>query len=259
MPRNPKTPVDYVQKPRQRAREKLEIILEILGKFHHSTRELLLKRLGLATHSHHNYFKTLENKNIIRRVEAYSIRNRFVYMLTPLGKSLAAERLPDQVLEYNSDPSKINHSTLRHDLAVQKAVIERLDDYDSFTSERYLPNFVLSVSTKKPDACLEKNGLKTMLEIEITPKQEGRVFRNLISHAEAMLKQYYHKVVYIFPSATVAANYKAIFDKPFWPYYEQNERGRWTRQDRDFRLDDHPDLLRDCFEFRVEKTLLDDI
>lgn len=259
MPRNPKSPVEYTSQPRQRAKEKLEIVLEMLVLFHYSTRGLLLQRLGLATHSHHNYFKMLEDRGLIRKVETYSSRSKFVYLLTPIGKELAAEKLVDKLLDkvihYITDVARINHSNLRHDLAVQKAVIERLHDFDSFTPEKFLTNLPV-VDKKKPDACLEKNGIKTMLEVELTPKNDRRIFRAFSSHAEALLKHFYHKVVYIFPSQTLANYYKTRFDQAMWPCFEQNERGRWERQDKSIYPDEHP-TLRACFEFIAEPTLLD--
>jgi DNA-binding MarR family transcriptional regulator len=255
MPRNPKNPKDYTTEPRQRYEDKLDKILELLVQFHHSTRHLLLLRLGLATHSHHTYFKKLEKKGILRRAETFTIRSRTVFMLTPLGKELAAEKMIDNVINYTTDASKINHSSLRHDLAVQKAVITRLHEYDKFMSEKFLPNIKLK-DKKKPDAFLEKNKSITALEVELTAKSDQRIFRALNSHAQALLNQHYQQVLYIFPSNTLKNYYQERFNQQSWPVYQQNEHGFWIRHSNDFFPEKHPSLCEN-FKFIYEKTLLD--
>jgi predicted transcriptional regulator len=256
MQRNPKNPRAYNNEPRKRASEKITTILDMLVQFHHSTRELLLLRLGLNINSHHAYFKNLENKGIIRRVAVFSIKSRFVYMLTPLGKEMAAEKMLDNVINYSIDITKINHSSLRHDLAVQKAVIERLKEYDKFTAEKYLPNLIF-FDKKKPDACLEKNDEKTMFEIELTAKSDQRIFRAFTSHAQALINLNYHKVKYIFQSETLKNYYLERFNQEFWPIYQQNQRGIWVKQG-DLNPNNHENL-RDCFDFIADTSLLKNI
>lgn len=256
MPRNPKNPKDYTAEPRQRADEKLNIVLDMLIQFHHSTRELLLQRLGLATHSHHTYFKTLEKKGFIRRVDVFSIKNRFVYMLTPLGKELAAEKTLTEAIHYQTDISKINHSSLRHDLAVQKFIVSQLSHYEKFTSERFLPDLGLS-NKKKPDACLEKDNFKTMLEVELTAKSDQRIYRAFHSHAEALIAGTYQKVLYVFPSSTIKNYYLTRFKQPSWPCYLQNQRGAWLKHD-DF-YPEHHSCVQDGFEFISDESLIEDI
>jgi DNA-binding MarR family transcriptional regulator len=257
MARNPKNPKEYISNSRGRFNEKLKIVLELLLQFHFSTRELILERLGLATHSHHDYFKGLEKKGILRRTDVYSLRTRFIYILTPAGKELAYTLLTDSPIQYSTDINKVNHTTLRHDLAVQKSVICRLKDYDSYASEKNL-GVLLEGSNKLPDACLIKNAEKTMLEVELTPKNDKRIFRALVAHAESLIKNQYQKVIYIFPTKTLRDYYYQRFTQTAWPTYLQDEKGLWVRQPRDLLPDSHP-LLRSQFEFLYDLTVTNDI
>lgn len=256
MPRNPKHPQEYVANPRDRADEKLSALLKFLAQLHHSTRKLMLRYLGLATHSHHTYFKKLVERGILQRVRVYSINCRHVYMLTALGRELAAESMPEYALNYSINPNSINYSGLRHDLAIQKAIIDRRLDCDEFVAEKYLPNLELS-EKKLPDACLIKDEQKTMLEIELTPKNNKLIFRAFNAHAEALLDKKYQQVLYIFPSAQLCKYYQKRFNQPKWPFYKQNQRGLWVKQDdSEFVADDHTNL-RQQFSFIYENDLAD--
>lgn len=256
MPRNPKNPKEYVRNSRSRSNEKLELLLEMLFKFHVSTKELILRRMGLATNSHYNYFRKIEQQDLIKKVPVYSIRSKHVYMLTNLGKQIAYEKL-NEAAEYSTDPNKINHSFLRHDLAVQKAVIDRLSPNTKFTSERHLPKLSLG-EKKKPDACLEDEGKKTVLEVELTPKSDVRIYRAFTALADAILNNHYQEVIYIFPTDAIKKYYLERFNKILWPTYHQNEKGLWVSHGANFAPDEHGDL-RAKFIFVADNHLLEDI
>lgn len=252
MPRNPINPRQYTENPKSRAEEKLKVVLEMLIDFHYSTRELILAKLKLATNSHHRYFSSLEKKKIIRKVGAPSIRSNYVYMLTSYGVELANEKI-SILSPYQIDGNKINHSNLRHNLAIQRAVISMVDNYDVFIPERRLPHLNLN-DEKRPDGCLEKNGVRTMLEIELTAKTDQRIFRALVAHAKAINKNHYSKVIYIFPSLSLANYYTTRYQSTEWPTYTQNERGVWIRSEDSFKPDNFLGL-RNAFEFLTESDL----
>lgn len=252
MARNPKNPRLYTTAPRERAKEKLDLILKIMVDFHHSTRELLLQRLNLATHSHHRYFATLEEKGILKRIESPSIRSNFIYMLTHIGAELAAEKLAIAT-HYQLNGHKINHNNLRHDLAIQKAVITRINDYDDFIPEKFLPSLNIN-DEKRPDGCFLKDKEKTMLEVELTAKTDHRIYRAFISHAKAIIKKHYNNVLYVFPNKSIKKYYLERFNEKTWPCYHQNDRKNWVKEDEEFNSYNHINL-RKSFLFIVDEDL----
>jgi hypothetical protein len=254
MARNPKNPRLYTKDPRGRADEKLNIILKMLVDFHHSTKELMLQRLSLATDSHHQYFKKLEEKGILKKIEAPSIRNNFVYMLTAIGIELATERL-NLVVNYQLDGHKINHNNLRHDLAIQKIMISKIDEYDYFVPERFLSEINIS-NEKQPDGCFIKNNKKTVLEVELTAKTDRRIHKAFISHAKAVLRKDYENIIYVFSSTSTRNYYFDRFNEKIWKLYiYQNDKKSWIRDKENFTPDDYVGL-RNSFAFVVENDLI---
>lgn len=260
MRRNPINPKEYINTtPKERYIEKLNKILDLLLKFNFSTRKLMVLRLGLNINSHHDFFKKLEEKGIIRRIKVFSIQNKHIYILTSLGKSLSYERLNGKLIipENKVDYKKINHINLRHDLAVQKAVIQMSNQYNTFTSEKYMAPLKFN-SDKKPDAFLERTGERLMLEIELTAKSDRRIFTAFKAHAEALIDKQYDKVQYIFSSMTLKNYYQSRFSKTDWPFYKQNKNGIYTSDEKKFLPDDYNNL-REKFEFIANKSIVDDI
>ena len=252
MARNPKNPIDYIENPKERANEKLDLLLGWLIQFHHSTRQILLKRMQLATHSHHTYFQRLEKQGILQKVRVYSINSRYIYMLTNLGKQMAIEKT-GCIGNYSTDKNKLNHSGLRHNLSVQNSVIKYLAEYEEFKAEKYIKNLKFN-DKKKPDACLISSNLKAMLEVELTPKSDKRIFVALNAHLEALTESVYQKVIYVFPTKTLKNYYLDRFNQPSWPIYQQNERESWV-QKKDHSESDK--IFKEKFEFIYDETLLE--
>jgi hypothetical protein len=266
MARNPKNPRDYVSNPRNRFLEKINLIYEHFIQFDYSTRQLILARLNLKQDSHHYFFKNLEEKGILRRIDAYTIRCKYVYILSPIGKELAFEQFTNgnltSLTEFDQFHDKIstfriNHSNLRHHLAVQKTIIELLQDFDQFFSEKFTPTFPLdSGNSKKPDALLISRTKKVALEVELTAKNDKRLFSALSSHAEAISKNFYDEVLYIFPSQTLMNHYLLKFNQNAWPRYKRIERDTWIKFDN---LE--PEIIqtvRSCFKFASNNSLVSD-
>ncbi len=255
--RNKKLPSDYLSlAPRDRQKEKLNIIYEWLLEFHYSTRQMLLQRLGLATHLHKKYFASLEEKGILKKTEVFQIKSKFIYMLTTSGERLALEKHGEKK-EYLTGHKRIKHNALRHDLAVQNYVIKMLPDHECFIGERYIENFNLGYN-KKPDACLCVGGIRRMLEVELTPKSVDRIYVALSTHARALSQGLYDEVIYVFPTKTLRNYYLKYFMMDEWPLLEKNGRGNWLRNP-DFNLNIDQFGVREAFRFLVDETVAEGI
>ena len=226
--RNQKTPSDYLKlPPREREKQKISIIYEWLLEFHYSTRQVLLKRLGLVTHLHKPYFDSLEAKGILKQIKTFEIKSKHIYLLTTQGEKLALA-VHGHKADYMAGHKRVKYNALRHDLAVQNYVIKLLPTHDSFIAERYIPTVELEYH-KKPDACVIIDGKKRMLEIELSPKSVNRIYVAFTTHAEAISKGFYDEVIYVFPNDTLRKYYFKYFLMELWPSYVRNERGVWVR------------------------------
>lgn len=242
MPRNKKNPREYGKDPQERSVEKLNVVLDWLVQFHHSTRKIMLERLELDTNSHHTYFKKLVEQGIIQKVRVYSINERFIFMLTRLGKELAAEINPDAI-KYNIDISKINHAELRHSLAIQNAVLSLIEKDSRFISERLIDINIIN-NKKRPDAAIINDNITRMIEVELTPKKDQRIFQALIAHAESLIENKYQKVTYLFPSNTLKNYYLNRFNLDMW-------------KNKDIIFSPNESLgLKDKFEFIAEPRII---
>ena len=264
MPRNPKNPHLYMTNPKGRATEKLTLLFEHFLQFDYSTRQILLSRLGLNPNSHHDYFKKLETKGILRRVPTYTLRGKFVYALTTLGLNLLNEylskttlRLPTDSLHTVKSVFKLSHTNIRHHLAVQKTVISLLPNSTHFFSEKFMPNFQsASCNTKKPDALICYPNQQIALEVELTAKNDKRLYSAFSEHAEGILRNNYSHVLYVFPTKSLCSHYLSKFDMDTWPRYARISEN-WVQCDS---LE--PDILgfvRNKFKFLSNEDLLTDL
>jgi hypothetical protein len=242
MPRNKTYPREYGRDPQERSAEKLNEVLRWLVQFHHSTRKIMLERLGLDTDSHHTYFKKLVEQGILQKIRVYSINERFIFMLSSLGKELASESY-SEAIKYNVDSSKINHAELRHSLAIQNTVLGLIDADAKFISEKLIDPAIVNIK-KRPDAAIIKNDLVTMLEVELTPKKDQRIFQAFIAHADALTSDKYQKVMYIFPSDTLKNYYLSRFNSE-----------KWSNKEILFLPNDAPSL-KDKFEFIADPRII---
>jgi hypothetical protein len=261
MARNPKSPKEYInQDPIKRNKEKLDKIILWLAQFHYSTRKIMAKMLGLNINSHHAYFKKLEDRKILKRTEAYSIRSD-IYVLTSIGKELAAEKINPLFIDYPIESIKINHSNLRHNLAVQKIVIKLINEhkYDLFFSEKNIHAVTNYSFEKKPDALLilEKDSKKTMLEVELTAKSDRRIFKAFQDHCKGLVNQSYETVIYVFQTQTLKNYYEIRFKQEIWPEYKQNENGVWIKHAKNLEITPSKNI-KEKFEFKVEENMLKD-
>ena len=122
--KNKKDPHGGVKDTQARGRDKVQLTLEWIGRFHCSVCSVIAKLLNVDKTNAHRMLKKLKDKQCLRSVEVPVVREE-VYMLTPAGLTLSAE-FADHPLKYHVEPYRLNINCLRHDLNVQIAVLHRL-------------------------------------------------------------------------------------------------------------------------------------
>ena len=231
---------------RERGEEKLRLLLDWMCRFHYSNVALLMQLLGLNHPSNRVYFQRLIAKEFIKRVDLPTLR-RPVLMLTASGLSLL-EGVPETA-EYNVDERRITASLARHGLAVQRAVLNRRGDWNTVIPQRLMRQR----GRKVPDAMLEKDGLRTALEVELTYKTRLKIYVALADHARAIRDSRYERVEYVFTNPAMCQSYKGLFDEKRWPVYRWNERTRHYDKDEEMFLADSFAGLREAVTFTVEE------
>lgn len=241
-----RNPREGIESPHKRAAEKQEQIAEWLLRYHHSTVPLLMRLLGLNSRHNRQYFRKLVERDFLRPVEVPFMKEDLL-MLT----RSALPQLDDPHFLaglYNPDPSKINLNLVFHDLAVQRAVINRLPLVDHWP-DRFLKKKG-ERSSKVPDALITNEQGRVALEMELTAKTEKRMFIALADHLRAFRDDRYDSVVYLFRKQHLLDYYKERFDRPAWPIYRFINK-RWVQDgDKVFEPDT---AMRGRFQFMVEE------
>jgi hypothetical protein len=240
-----KSPREGIEDTRLRGREKQEQIFLWLAEYHYSTISIMSKFLGVSSNSQWHFFNRLIEAGLLRKIDVPTVREK-VFLLTRDGKELACE-LTEKALDYVSEPSKVSVATVRHNLCVQLAVLERLKPGTAHTFEKHL---TFTDKDKLPDAVLEYEGRLTALEIELSHKRTNRIYRAFYDHIRAMKDKHYFNVEYVFSSTSLRNNYKAKFDAAEWPVVERKD-GRLRQTEKTFSPDSVASL-RERFSFVVQ-------
>jgi len=234
--------------------QKTLIVIEWLSMFRFSTQQILLERLALKNR---NFFTKLKKRNLIREVSCDTTPSKLI-VLTKNGAIHAAENF-EHGARALTDSSRINPTTARHDLSVQRVVISYLDRADSVISERFIQ---FGIQGKVPDALVNIDSMSYAFEIERTHKTKPRIYQAFQNHLYKLRDGGgYDRVKYFFPKDALLKMYTTIFNETDWPIYEfSTSRNRWvTKQDileSDGVAKIKPtDLLRSRFEFSVVDML----
>jgi hypothetical protein len=199
-----------------RGREKTEQVLLWLTEFHYSTIPLLSRRLTGKALGQSAFINRLVERRIVRHTNVPTYRSR-LYLLTPHGRELA-RTLTSKAIRYSTEPSKVNPSTVVHNLSVQLAVLRRAANNDSIESERHLS---ITGLRKLPDALLHQS---LALEVELTHKSDARIYRGFFDYYRALRDGLFQNVEYVFPNATLCAYYRKRFCADTWPIFEYDRR-----------------------------------
>ncbi len=134
--------------------DKRRLVLDWLLEFQFSSFELLAQRLGLTIRSSYDFFRSLLKQHLLQEFKnVYTHQARYL-MLAKAGVDLLQVAGRD-VANAHTQPSRLNrYAHLMHDLAVQRAVLKRLDHYDEVIWDKHI---TLPDQYEKPDALLHSN------------------------------------------------------------------------------------------------------
>lgn len=237
---------------RKRKQEKIDSILEWLATFHFSSRAILLQVMGLEREKD-GYFKSLRESFYIKEM-MYPTYHKPIIMLGDYGYVLARERHV-AMLHYKRRANSINMSNIRHDLAVQSAILRSGISLEQVTPERLIERNRL----KTPDAIYDVDGISHALEVELHAKSERDIFIAFLDHGRAWQAKEYQRVRYLFREPWQRDYYERLFRRPEWPRYEYVKEKRMHIVDRDrptVKPSEYKGLL-DVFSFELDSLAID--
>ena len=148
----------------------------------------------------------------------------------------------------HTQPARLNrYSHIMHDLAVQRAVLKRLDLYDEVIWDKHI---TLPEQDEKPDALMHSpKNYWVAFEYERWRKETKRIYLSFMNHARALIKRHYSGVYYLFDREEDLVYYQTLFAAEAWPEYHYNRKtGKITPAGTHFQPD-AIERLRDCFLF----------
>lgn len=235
--------------PRSVRLEKTKLILDWLLEFRFSSFEILAKRIGQNVVNSNRFFNGLIKDGVIQVFQNVHTRSERFVMLTAGGVSF----LDAEGRDVSRAVTRVSHlsrySKILHDIAVQYAVLNRLDHYDEVIWDK---NIDLP-GDEKPDALLHsKKGFWAAIEYERWRKDTKRIYMSFYIHAEAIRAKAYQGVYYLFDQAADLEYYKATFSSVEWPRYKRiSKTGAIKPLDSVFKPDEITNL-RNCFVFKHE-------
>ena len=236
--------------PRAIREEKLRLVLDWLLEFRVSSVELLAQRLGLTYHGSYKFFRSLLDDQIIQHFNSVHLRHARSLMLTRTGAAIlqAAGRDISKAL---TTPARLTrYSHILNDLAVQRAVLKRLDHYDEVIWDQHL---ALPDQFENPDVLLHSpKNYWVALDYERWRKEDKRIYLAFMNHARALIKRHYSGVYYLFDREADLVYYQTLFAAQAWPEYHYHRKtGKITLAGTHFKPDTI-ERLRDCFLFLHE-------
>ncbi len=227
--------------------DKRRLVLDWLLEFQFSSVDLLARRLGTTTRSSYDFFRSLLNQHLIKEFKnVYTNQARYL-MLTKTGVDVLRVAGRD-VAKGQTQISRLNrYSHIMHDLAVQHAVLTRLDHYDEVIWDKHIS---LPDQDEKPDALLHSpKHYWVALEYERWRKETKRIYLSFMNHARALIKRHYSGVYYLFDREPDLMHYQTLFAAEAWPEYQYNRTsGKITPAGTHFKTGtiEH---LHDCYLF----------
>lgn len=233
---------------RARAKEKREFVLCWLAEFHYSTRRVIAQALGLQVQGQGGFFQRLERANLVRTLSVPTISERLL-LLTPNGLE-HARALTARALFYTTEPAKVTSSTVIHNLSVQLAALRMQRDLRKITFERHLD---FAARTKLPDAIIETDVSKIALEVELTHKNNARIYRGFIDSIQNIKEGHYARVRYVFDRMNLMHHYVELFREKAWPVYDRDSKShrlfQVIREGAPFYIDSTDPRIQSMFEF----------
>ena len=233
--------------PRAIREEKRRLVLDWLLEFQFSSVDLLAQRLGLTPQSSYKFFRALLDDQLIQHVKSVHTNQARYLMLAKAGVDLLQVAGRD-VANVHTQPTRLNrYSHIMHDLAVQHAVLKRLDQYDEVIWDKHI---TFPDHDDKPDVLLHApKNYWVAFEYERWRKEDKRIYLSFMNHTRALLKRHYSGVYYLFDREPDLVHYQTLFAAQAWPEYHYNRKtGKITTAGTHFQPD-AIERLRDCFLF----------
>ena len=233
--------------PRAIREDKRRLVLDWLLEFQFSSVELLARRLGLTYQGSYKFFRALLDDQIIQQFKSVYTNQARYLMLTKAGVDMLQVAGRD-VSHAHTQTSRLNrYSHIMHDLAVQHAVLKRLEHYDEVIWDQHI---TFPDQFENPDVLLHSpKNYWVAFEYERWRKEDKRIYLSFLNHAQALVKRHYSGVYYLFDRESDLVHYQTLFAAQAWPEYHSNRKtGNITPAGTHFQPD-AIERLRDCFLF----------
>jgi len=212
-----------------RAKEKERLVLSWLYQWGFSTRRLLSQLLGVSVAGQGAFYSRLLAAGVITEQPLPLSQNEKLIGLSKSGAGLAASY--GVLGRYKRNPPTLG--MLAHELTLQRAVISRLDDASSATPEWMNAS---GGKGKNCDAIIQYPNYAIALEVELSHKNNVRIYYNYLSHLRNIRAGLYKKVVYVFTDETLRSLYERKFRAAEWPVVVSDDRHRLKVRPDTFRL-----------------------
>jgi len=236
--------------PKAIKEEKTRLVLDWLLEFRFSSIDLLAQRIGSNAVNANRFFNTLLADGVIQAFKNVHTKNERYVMLTTAGLAYL------EVLgrDISKATTRVQHlgrySHIIHDMAVQYAVLNRLNQFEEVVWDRHIN---LPEHQDKPDVIMRSpRGYWVALEYERWRKDTKRIYISFQNHANALSEKHYAGVFYLFDREADFKHYQKLFDAKEWPRYKRESKsGRIKALDSTFKPDEVKNL-RKCFVFLHE-------
>lgn len=208
--------------------EKTLLVLDWLLEFRRSSFELLATRLGMPTQTAYKLFRALEDDGLLQAFKSVQANDARCFLLTRSSASMLQEAGRDISHAHTSLAGMTRDPEIVHDLAVQAALLRRLEHYVEVI---WKPQILLPASYDKPDVLLwSPQGVWVALDYERRRKADARIYLTFRSHAKALMHHHYRGVLLLFDRQVHLDHYRTLFDAETWPEYDYHrKKGRSPR------------------------------
>ena len=236
--------------PRAIKQDKLRLVLDWLLEFRFSSLDVLAQRIDSTAVNENRFFNSLIADGLIQVFKNVQTNRERYVMLTPTGQDFLLVMGRDVSRATTRAQTLGRYSRILHDLAVQYAVLYRLDQFSEVIWDRHID---LPDHPHKPDVLLRSpRGYWVALEYERWRKDKRRIYISFMAHTDALIKKHYSGVFYLFSLENDHNYYRRLFDAQEWPGYQYEPKsGRIKRLSSSFRPDEIKNL-RKCFVFSHE-------
>jgi hypothetical protein len=174
------------------------------------------------------YALRLVRNGYVKQVDLPSTHLTPLFMLTELGLK-EAEKIEIRHHFYDLNPSSIKQQLVRHNLAIQQAILV-LPDVLSYSTEAMFDEKDI-FDAKRPDALIEIDGFegyKIALEVELTEKRGRELEQAIHRHVNALKQNRYYGVIYVTDNPRIAENYEDRLNYRI-DTWKKGSNGSWMR------------------------------